>query len=186
MQQRLFRDPLPYRVERLATFQERTWAGLVDTLLIGLLDFCLLKLLKAIPSLSLPSVGESLPWFVRWFKAGLILLLVPWLYYVPLLSLFHCTVGMALFRLRLYCTDGKPATLRRILLRQFSSSLMRKIPQLGVASPLLDHLWIAWDPKRQSLSDKTASTIVVKVGPRGWKGPPSSPKGVIEVERKPF
>ncbi len=167
MEQRPCCDSLPFCAERLATFQERTWAGLVDTFLIGLLDFCLLHLLKAIPSLSLPSAGESLPWLVRWFKAGLILLLVPWFYYVPLLSLFHCTMGMALFRLRLYCTDGKPASLKVVLLRQLASSLMRKIPQIGVASPFLDHLWIAWDPRKQSLSDKTASTIVIKLRPRG-------------------
>lgn len=173
MEQKPYRDPLPCRAGRLATFQERTLAGLVDTLLIGFLDFCLLNLLKAIPPLSIPSVGEGLPWLARWFKAGFILLLVPWLYYVPLLSLFHCTVGMALFRLRLYRTDGQPASLREVLLRQLASSLMRKIPQLGMASPFVDHLWIAWDPRKQSLSDKTASTLVIKLGTKGK--PPSLP-----------
>ncbi|MFQ6172761.1 RDD family protein [Oryzobacter sp. R7] len=66
--------------------------------------------------------------------------------------------------------DGEPVGLVTALRRQVVSllaSAMSFVPLLGVAATVLnviDPAWLLWDPKRQTLHDKVADTVVVLKG----------------------
>ena len=66
--------------------------------------------------------------------------------------------------------DGEPIDIVTALRRQvvgMVASAMAFIPLLGVAATILnvlDPAWLLWDPKRQTLHDKVADTVVVLKG----------------------
>ncbi len=97
------------------------------------------------------------------FKLALLQLLVAALYEIPLTKLRGQTLGkMALgTRVRPLAQEGLP-TWGQSVLRWVGSRLIAAIPQVGGFYSLLDSLWLLWDPRRQTLHDKIAKTVVAR------------------------
>ena len=80
------------------------------------------------------------------------------------------TVGAKALGIRVVAADGSPMTSemayrRAAVLQLFTtaSSLTWVLRPLGSVALMLNVLWPLWDPQKQTLHDKAAGTIVVKV-----------------------
>ena len=80
------------------------------------------------------------------------------------------TVGAKTLGIRVVAADGSPMTpemayRRAAVLQLFTvgSSMPWILKPLGSVALILNILWPLWDPQKQTLHDKAAGTIVVKV-----------------------
>jgi uncharacterized RDD family membrane protein YckC len=101
----------------------------------------------------------------------LVSLVVSFLYEVGFLTWKSATPGkMVMGTIVRRVGDGEPISVVTALRRQLVglvASAMALIPMLGVAATILnvlDPAWLLWDPKRQTLHDKVADTVVVLRG----------------------
>ena len=96
-------------------------------------------------------------------KLALLQLLVAAVYEIPLTKLRGQTLGkMALgTRVRPLAQEGLPSWGQAVL-RWVGYRVLAVIPQIGGFYSLLDALWIFWDPRRQTLHDKIAKTVVAR------------------------
>jgi uncharacterized RDD family membrane protein YckC len=97
--------------------------------------------------------------------AGLILLLLVWiaLAYVGYWAYGEGrpsgqTVGKRALGIRVRAAEGGAAGFRKALGRNVAKLLLGVIPVLG----FVDLLWPLWDPRKQCLHDKVASTVVLR------------------------
>ncbi len=79
------------------------------------------------------------------------------------------TVGAKAIGIRVVAEDGSPLTneiaYRRaavLMLFTVASSIAWVLRGLGAVALLLDVLWPLWDPKKQTLHDKAAGTLVIE------------------------
>lgn len=92
-------------------------------------------------------------------------IIITYVYQLVMIGQWNATVGKFALSLRVRRSDGSPATWREAALRpllQVAISLGGLRAPIGIAT-LVDDLWMLWDSQRQTLHDKIASTIVVKV-----------------------
>jgi len=95
-------------------------------------------------------------------KLTVLQLVVAALYVIPMIKLRAATLGkMATgIRVRPMNAEGLP-TWGQSVLRFVGFQVLASVPQIGSLYGLLDVLWCLWDPRRQCLHDKIASTAVV-------------------------
>jgi uncharacterized RDD family membrane protein YckC len=158
--------------QNIAGFWWRFGGFVIDSIILGLV-------------ISIPLRQSSL----SFYAVAIIQVVAAFLYFGLFVSYGGATLGMRVFRMRCVGADGSkvtatqaftralvysvilltaslyqihtysnptPAETRR-LARQFSIYLLLAVPHY------LDLLWAAWDGKRQTLHDKAAGTIVVRV-----------------------
>ncbi len=96
-------------------------------------------------------------------RLALLQLLVAAVYEIPLTKLRGQTLGkMALgTRVRPLAQEGLP-TWGQSVLRWIGYRVLAAVPQVGGFYSLLDALWLLWDPRRQTLHDKIAKTVVAR------------------------
>jgi uncharacterized RDD family membrane protein YckC len=158
--------------QNIAGFWWRFGGFLVDALILGLV-------------VSIPVRQSSLSFYAE----SIIQVVAAFLYFGLSVRYGGATLGMRLFRLRCLSADGLKVTATqaytralvyclfvligsfyelhsyrnptpaetRVLARQLSFYLLLSAPHY------LDLLWAAWDPKRQTIHDKAAGTIVVRI-----------------------
>jgi uncharacterized RDD family membrane protein YckC len=86
-------------------------------------------------------------------------------YDVVMVGRWNATVGKFALGIRVRRDDGSPAQWREALLRpllQLGLNVLNGVGGIGILG-LLDYLWMLWDRQKQTLHDKIAGTIVVKV-----------------------
>jgi uncharacterized RDD family membrane protein YckC len=90
-------------------------------------------------------------------------LIVGALYQIPFIALRGATPGKmaAGVKVRPWTGEGRPGWSRAIR-RWLGREAIAVVPTAGFLYQLLDSLWLLWDPKRQSLHDKAAGTVVVR------------------------
>ncbi len=153
-----------------------------DRLLAYLLDYLILTALTIVPSLA-----AFIALFVAWFNEirsatatgaqpnpgpfflgmlGVMALIfglqfgVTYLYFVTYQLRRGQTVGKRVLKLRIVdAQTGAPMGLTAARKRWIISLLMAFVS----IAHLLDDLWMLWDPQKQTLHDKVAATVVVKV-----------------------
>lgn len=137
-------------------------------------------LLEDLPAVSPPQVveakaaqpaPEALPWYlpdenthsvVAWVK-GIFADLgigVGWAVFYFTATIAWChgqTIGKKLMRIKVIQLDGKELNLFGAFSRQGGYGA-------GIATGLLGFLQILWDPNRQAIQDKVASTVVIRLG----------------------
>jgi uncharacterized RDD family membrane protein YckC len=96
-------------------------------------------------------------------KLALLQLLVSAVYEIPLTKLRGQTVGKMAMRTRVrpLAHEGL-VSWGQAVLRWVGYRLIAAIPQIGSFYSLLDGAWIFWDPRRQTLHDKIAKTVVAR------------------------
>lgn len=90
---------------------------------------------------------------------------IQYLYQAIMIGTWGATVGKFAVGVRVRKADGSNATWSQAFLRpllQLGISLLNLVAQIGIVS-LLDYLWMLWDNQKQTLHDKVAGTIVVRV-----------------------
>jgi uncharacterized RDD family membrane protein YckC len=103
-------------------------------------------------------VGDVFGW-------ALLLGLLRYGYEAVMIANWNATVGKFALGIRVRRDDGSPAQWREALLRpllQFGLNAVNGAGGIGLVG-LLDYLWMLWDRQKQTLHDKIASTIVVRV-----------------------
>jgi uncharacterized RDD family membrane protein YckC len=95
-------------------------------------------------------------------KLTVLQLIVGAIYIIPMIKLRGATLGkMATgIRVRPMNAEGLP-TWGQSVLRFVGFQVLAAVPQIGSLYGLIDVLWCLWDPRRQCLHDKIASTAVV-------------------------
>ena len=138
----------------LATPLRRLWAGLLDTFVLSVLVLGILAATDRYPSALSVEQSAKLLSGVWW------LVLVSLVYTVPLTATRGQTVGKMALRIRVAALpDGGSPGLGRAFVRWLVPVAMNIIPGLG----LLSYVPILFDPLRQSLGDRAASTVVVTI-----------------------
>ena len=94
--------------------------------------------------------------FTKPGAAELVVIALPWLYYVLLTGLKGRTVGKMAVGVVVINTDRRPPGLKSAILRETVGKLASTVPLL------LGFITIAWDPERRAWHDKLAGTTVVK------------------------
>jgi uncharacterized RDD family membrane protein YckC len=96
-------------------------------------------------------------------KLALLQLLVSAVYEIPLTKLRGQTLGKMATgtRVRPIAHEGL-VSWGQAVLRWVGYRLLAVIPQIGGFYSLLDASWIFWDPRRQTLHDKIAKTVVAR------------------------
>ncbi|MDH2423934.1 RDD family protein [Sphaerisporangium sp. TRM90804] len=75
------------------------------------------------------------------------------------------TLGKRIFRLKLVTSDGEPLTTARTGVRAALYPALTAVPYAGLATHLIDALWIFADRDRRTLHDKLTGTVVVDLNP---------------------
>lgn len=143
---------------RLASVGQRFAARLIDTLGLGVVFLAALVL----AGVDFGETGEGLSG--AWTFGGILLGL---LYEVPSTALVGQTLGKAAMRIRIVrAEDGGIPGFSRAGLRYLVPFLlgMLPIPLVALLATSIATLWFIWDPRRQSVPDKAARTLVVRVG----------------------
>ena len=89
---------------------------------------------------------------------------IGYLYAFVMIGKWNATLGKFAVGIRVRKADGSPAGWREAALRPLLQAAL-DLPRLGVLgiARALDYLWMVWDKQSQTLHDKIAGTIVVKV-----------------------
>lgn len=124
-------------------FWRRFVAVLIDGIIIGIVMSALSAL---IPSLKSADLGS------QYSTVQFILLTA---YSVVLLSLWQATVGKKVMGVIVTAEDGSKAPVGKLVVRE----LMKLV---SAAILLIGYLMMLWDPRKQTLHDKAAGTVVVK------------------------
>jgi len=89
---------------------------------------------------------------------------ITYLYAFVMIGRWNATLGKFAVGIRVRRPDGTPAGWREAALRPILQTVVALIRLSGVALlTLVDDLWMVWDKQSQTLHDKIAGTIVVKV-----------------------
>jgi uncharacterized RDD family membrane protein YckC len=104
-----------------------------------------------------PSVHISYGW-------TLLTIAIAYLYAFVMIGKWNATLGKFAVGIRVRKVDGSPAGWREAALRPLLQAALDlpRLSVLGIARAL-DYLWMVWDKQSQTLHDKIAGTIVVKV-----------------------
>jgi uncharacterized RDD family membrane protein YckC len=94
----------------------------------------------------------------------LLTIAIGYLYAFVMIGRWNATLGKFAVGIRVRKADGAPAGWREAALRPLLEAGLG-LPRLGVLGLVraLDYLWMVWDRQSQTLHDKIAGTIVVKV-----------------------
>lgn len=133
--------------QRYAGFGVRLVATLIDSILLGLVQWVIGVLLK-IP------LGENGINF-----ASVIAFLISIGYYVVYQQKQGQTIGKKVMKIKVITLDGNTPTMFTFFLREVIGKLISAIILL------IGYLMVLWDGKKQALHDKIASTYVVYVEP---------------------
>jgi uncharacterized RDD family membrane protein YckC len=90
---------------------------------------------------------------------------VQYLYQALMIGAWGATVGKFAVGVRVRKADGSTATWREAFLRpllQLALASVSTLAPIGILG-LVDYLWMLWDAQKQTLHDKVAGTIVVRV-----------------------
>ena len=166
--------PEPVMAPAYAGFWIRVAASIIDSLVLAPLYIPLA--IRMIDQLHLASstdvssidFGQVSGELVGW---ALVLQFVRYVYELVMIGQWNATVGKFAVGIRVRQLDGSPATWREAALRPLLE-LVIGVLRIGLAT-LVDDLWMLWDKQKQTLHDKIASTIVVRVG---VTGPPQTPR----------
>lgn len=157
------RDPTaPGPGPALATWWQRVGALVLDLAVVGLLSGVVVVAI-ARPSLqSQPDGGYRVSWTSGTVTATLLFLLALTAYFTFLNgSRAGQTFGKAVLGIAVRdAVGGGQLGAARALVRSVTSGVLW---YLAIVPWLLDGLWPLWDPRRQSLHDKTAGSVVVRV-----------------------
>ncbi|MGZ8565517.1 MAG: RDD family protein [Actinomycetota bacterium] len=165
--------PVPYGPAfNYATFWQRVAATLIDGLLLVPIAIpFLIPLMRDVVDEVQRSIDTGAPVDATLFASGrflgftLAFGIVQYAYQVVMIGVWGATVGKFALSLRVRRSDGSIATWREAFLRpllQIAISVVGTVAPTGILS-LLDNLWMLWDKQRQTLHDKVASTIVIKL-----------------------
>jgi uncharacterized RDD family membrane protein YckC len=168
-------EPEKPPVERLAPDEtsaviaapiRRLWAALLDAALLAIAVLGVLSATGRYPT------GASLRDSANLLRSLWWLVFVSLIYTVPLTATRGQTVGKMALRIRVATLpDGGNPGLGRALVRWLVPVVMNIVPGLG----LVAYVPILFDPMRQGLHDKAASTVVVSIdGVRVGPGAPGS------------
>jgi uncharacterized RDD family membrane protein YckC len=175
-----------YRVKdpALAEWWQRLLARIIDGIIVGILvsPFWIplmvsvfhrvQRLSNQYPDLTQPAAQQAFNSAVRQMVAGMVgtYLLVglagaliyfgyDWLQH----GLWGQTIGKRALGTKVVTAQGHaPITGNSACGRAAVFALVPAVPSVGGLFFLLDSLWLTWDPRRQCLHDKAASTVVVK------------------------
>jgi uncharacterized RDD family membrane protein YckC len=94
----------------------------------------------------------------------LLTIAIAYLYAFVMIGKWNATLGKFAVGIRVRKVDGSPAGWREAALRPLLQAALDlpRLSVLGIARAL-DYLWMVWDKQSQTLHDKIAGTIVVKV-----------------------
>jgi uncharacterized RDD family membrane protein YckC len=154
----------------LADFWYRVAATLIDVvvLLVPLLVILFILVALGVTSGLLTGTGDDGFQARASFGGGIVGILVHAAYTIPLIARGQ-TVGMMVMKTHAISEGGGeppgPATSAvRWLVPYGATQILSLIPLLGFIGlvNLLDVLWMLWDPKKQTLHDKVARTLVVR------------------------
>jgi uncharacterized RDD family membrane protein YckC len=175
-----------YRVKdpALAEWWQRLLARIIDGIIVGILFISLWipflislfhriqRLSNQYPDLTQPGAQQALNNSLRQMMSGYIgtFLLIglsgaviyffyDWLQH----GLWGQTIGKRALGTKVVTAQGHtPITGSSACGRAAVFALVPAVPSVGGLFFLLDSLWLTWDPRRQCLHDKAASTVVVK------------------------
>jgi len=106
-------------------------------------------------------VPQHFQTFYAWTLLGAAL---SYLYAFVMIGRWNATLGKFAVGIRVRRPDGTPAGWREAALRPILQTVVALVRLSGVALlTLVDDLWMVWDQQNQTLHDKIAGTIVVKV-----------------------
>lgn len=128
-----------------AGFWQRFFAALLDGLIVGVFSFILMLLLNTITGR--PGGGLE----------TLIQILIGIGYAVVYQQRVGQTLGKKALGIKIVDASGKTPPLLTFFLREVVGKTVDMLT-LGIG-----YLWMLWDPKKQALHDKIASTYVIKV-----------------------
>lgn len=133
-------------IERVrATFFQRAGAAVIDIILVMMIYGMVFR----------PFLGQASPAFDH-HGGGPVNLFLLLSYLTIMWNWKQTTVGMIVFRLKIFRTDNSKFT--------FDVALIRALGLLLSIAPLgLGFLWIAWDEQKQGWHDKIAGTVVCMV-----------------------
>lgn len=97
--------------------------------------------------------------------ATLVIAVIGYLYQAVMVGMWGATVGKFALSVRVRRSDGSDVGWREAFLRpllQAAVSVVGVVVPIGLLGPL-DYLWMLWDRQKQTLHDKVARTIVVRV-----------------------
>jgi uncharacterized RDD family membrane protein YckC len=159
----------PLRAHGYAGFWQRFGAFLIDGLVLAPLwvipfittwtDF-FRDIEVSVNTNAPPDMTEFFTTFLWW---GIAIAAVNYAYNAVMIAKWNATVGKFALGLRVRRDDGSPAGWREALLRPLLpvfAGWANTVPGAGLIG-LLDYLWMLWDPQKQTIHDKIASTIVV-------------------------
>ncbi|MGK5552175.1 RDD family protein [Actinomadura kijaniata] len=153
----------PYPGPALASRWRRLGAAIVDSLLLGVLYNLLL--LPFPDPVRIETAGNQFRyiWNGTGMLVNLLTVVVGFLYYWLMHARFGQTLGKMLLKTRVVReTDGGAISSGTAAWR-YGVQILLSVP-CGIGS-LLDALWILWDPRKQTLHDKIAHTVVVDAVP---------------------
>jgi len=127
-----------------ATFLQRAGAAMIDIILCMIFFGVIKQLIMLLP----------FDWVCNRF--GLINMMILVIYSIIMWSWRQTTIGMIVFRLKVFRADGSRLTPGVAVIRGLG--LILSIVPLG-----LGFLWVAWDERHQGWHDKIADTVVCKV-----------------------
>ncbi|MFF5260726.1 RDD family protein [Actinomadura viridis] len=110
-----------------------------------------------------PVTGTSIYWGPGNASGNLLALLIVFLYYWLLTARWGQTLGKKVLGIRVVREQDGGAISSGASAWRYGVQLLLAIP-CGLGT-LLDALWIFWDPRKQTIHDKAAQTLVVKVRP---------------------
>lgn len=153
---------------RYAEWWKRVVATLVDSILLGIVNSVLTPIFGLGPDAPTfnPTTGQiegGSGFFARIVLGNLVMLLVGVVYYVALNGSDRGqTVGKMLMKIRVRDdATGGPAGYAKALIRYVVGAVLF----IACIIPgIVDLLFPLWDPKKQTLHDKAASTIVEDIG----------------------
>jgi uncharacterized RDD family membrane protein YckC len=154
-----------------AGFWIRVLAFLIDGLVLAAVEaplwipFVWAPLWRSVQEGMRTGVPQHFRPFYGWTLLGAVL---SYLYAFVMVGRWNATLGKFAVGIRVCRSDGAPAGWREAALRPILQTVLM-LPRLsGVGLlTLVDDLWMVWDRQNQTLHDKIAGTIVVKVSTTG-------------------
>jgi len=163
--------PVPHPTPAYSGFWRRALSWLIDRVLVGVVAIIVdpsgwRAVTDAANRWSLSRSPADLTELTRQVGPVALLMVVIWsIYQVIMIGAWGATVGKFAVGVRVRKVDGSTVAWREASLRpllQLGVSLLSLVAQIGILS-LVDYLWMLWDRQKQTLHDKLAGTIVVRV-----------------------
>lgn len=140
-----------------AGFWGRFLAGLIDVVILSIFGFVVGFVIGLIFGLAGMSSNTSLVSTVKSIL-NLFLYAISFFYYIYFIGAKGQTPGKMIMKIKVVkALDNSVPGFLSAFLREFVGKFLSSIVIL------LGHLWMLWDPKKQTWHDKIAGTIVVKI-----------------------